>query len=307
MPPRGARPRAPFRAAAPRSAIICSHGGSGVRRVPGRDSRRQPLGSVAGGDRDRRALSDRGPTVAAAIAGDKLPYRIATGLPRNEAQAIVDALAPSGAVTTIGEPNSLAPDRLTPPVHQGAQAGKDGRITLKSSGNTRALDIVDVADLMETASGPPTAVTANRGPDIVRCPIHGLSYDRRRSSGCARCLGSARAQARQFQESGAIPVRTGSRLRDNPVRRAFLGLVVALALGFLPAVYYARVVQRGRLDALRAEQATLTAAPASPESLARFDALDAQVASSFRQGATRTLLLWVALAGVAGVVWWRAT
>ena len=87
------------------------------------------------------------------------------------------------------------------------------------------------------------------------------------------------------------------------MKRAFLGLAVALALGLLPAAYYARAVNGAAVRALRAEQTQLSALPASPELLARFDALDADVNAVRARGIGWTLAIWVAVAVAAGKLW----
>jgi uncharacterized membrane protein YidH (DUF202 family) len=99
----------------------------------------------------------------------------------------------------------------------------------------------------------------------------------------------------------------GSSFRDDPVRRSFWGLVVALFVGFLPAAYYARWSNRDTLLALRARQGHVSSLPATRESLARFDELDAAVDTAHRRGAERTLLIWMLGTSIAGVVWTRIT
>jgi hypothetical protein len=218
--------------------------------------------------------------------------RVGEGLSGADAQALVDALAALGA-TARQVPAGAAPGAppavvAVPVVTPVAVASVPPRAPVRS---TRAEpDVLDI----EVPVG-----------DTVRCPIHGLAYDRSRGSGCVRCMAPARAQARRLEdESGA----TGSRrLADSPVRRAFMGLALALLLGFVPTAYYARAANRGQLDALRAEQAGLSSKPATPDTLSRFDELDAQVQAAHRRGAGKALLIWIVVGGLTAAAWARLT
>jgi hypothetical protein len=255
------------------------------------------------------------PVVAAALDG--VPCRLAEGLDAADAEALVSALgtmgadarlSPCGARADLRESSAPLPGAGgARPSHELATAAgrKDGRITLKSADLEVPL-VVDVAEPIDFAEPGPEARTGVRGPDTIRCQNHGLAYNRRRASGCVKCLASARAQARRFQtessEPMSVPNNATSSLRVDPVRRAFWGLVVALFIGFLPTAYYARWSSRGTLLALRARQAELSSLPATKESLARFDALDAAVDVAYWRGAGRALLIWLAGTGIAGVV-----
>lgn len=268
------------------------------------------------------------PVVAEALEG--VPHLVASRLPRREAQAMVEVLdemgvlarlSPTGAplgreAPLVRPPAAVAPaakaqlarrpdDNLAPP------RPKDHRITLRSAEVATAL-VVDVSEPIEFAEAGPEGKTGVRGSDTLRCPIHGLMYNRRKASGCVRCLAGARVQARKLRQEQAHPFSEGSgaaanSLRDNPVRRAFWGLAVALLLGFIPAVYYARAINHRALLGLRAQQAALSSAPATQESLARFDELSEAVDQAHRRGAGRTLLIWFAAAGLSGLAWGRLT
>ncbi|MEP6653884.1 MAG: hypothetical protein ABJA82_11020, partial [Myxococcales bacterium] len=264
------------------------------------------------------------------------PCRVATRLSRREAQALLELLDGLGALArsaptegagddSASSPVGRAPRATAPPSAAGRQrpassvppelvsppAARDGRITLNSA-EVRTAAVVDVSEPIDFAEPGPDAQTGVRGPDTTRCPIHGLIYNRRKASGCVRCLAAARTQVRKLTAEGQVPFTAGapgsaSSLRHDPVRRAFWGLAVALLLGFVPAAYYARSVNRRELDVLRAEQATLSARPATKDSLARFDALDAAVDQTRGRGAGRTLLIWLAVGGATALVWSRAT
>lgn len=95
------------------------------------------------------------------------------------------------------------------------------------------------------------------------------------------------------------------RFAGDPVRRAFSGLALGLALGFVPAAYYARAVNGAEVGALRAEQSAMSARPASAEVLARFDALDAGVRAARSRGVALTLVIWVVAGGAVGAAWAR--
>ncbi|MES1205316.1 MAG: hypothetical protein ABUS79_05205 [Pseudomonadota bacterium] len=259
--------------------------------------------------------------VAAALDGEG-PCRVAERLPRGEAEALAATLEmlgvrarlnPAGAAwagTTALPAPALTPTASDPP------ARKDGRVTLKSA-DTQAT-VVDLSEPIEFAEAGPEGKTGVRGFDTTRCPVHGLVYNRRQASGCVRCLAPARARARQLE--GDTPAdddrqpptrrsRVGSRTgswRADPVRRAFLGLAVALAVGFIPAAYHARSSARREVGALRAQQLEIAATtPVTKAALNRFDDLDAEVRAAHLRSAGRTLLLWLVVSSAAGVAWTR--
>jgi hypothetical protein len=155
-------------------------------------------------------------------------------------------------------------------------------------------------------AGTPLRITTGRTggrPDIVRCPAHGLSYDRSRSSGCLRCLQPARAAARSIERQ-----LYASRLRElleNPVKRAFTGLALALLLGLVPAAYYARGVCGGEVRAIRARQAALVERSGGEELDRELARLDQAVDGVRRRGMRNTALLWLLVSGIAGAGWQR--
>ncbi len=260
------------------------------------------------------------PAVAAALEG--VPCRVAEGLGAPEAEALVSALAMMGATARLsprGTPlggrdasevltrgtSATWSDVLAPTTGR-----KDGRITLKSA-DLQVPSVVDVSEPIEFAEPGPDAKTGVRGADTIRCPVHGLVYNRRKASGCVKCLASARAQARKLHDESVRSlsplIKGGSSFREDTLRRAFGGLTVALLVGFLPAAYYARWPNRDALLALRDRQAQISSLPATKESLARFDELDAAVDTAHRRGAGRTLVIWMLGTGIAGAVWIRVT
>jgi hypothetical protein len=280
-------------------------------------------------------------SVAEGLEG--VPCRVGTRLSRREAQALLELLDGLGAVARsvptegsgggdqsasmpvgqaprhVSAPSAATPSAATPrhrdpampPELVSPPSVRDGRITLNSAA-VRPAAVVDVSEPIDFAEPGPEGQTGVRGSDTIRCPIHGLIYNRRKASGCVRCLAAARAQARKLTADNQVPFAAGattgfSSLRHDPIRRAFWGLAVTLLLGFLPAAYYARSINRREVDVLRAEQSTLSASPATRDSLARFDALDAAVDQTRSRGAGRTLLIWLAVSGVSALVWVRAT
>lgn len=279
------------------------------------------------------------PAVAAALAGTA-PCRVGRRLPAAEAQALVDALASLGAVARLS-PAGVAPAASQPPSRSTSMTGgdhltdhladpgsgvrmPDRRITLKSGDAHAAPVVVDVAEPMEFAEPGPEGRTGVRGADIVRCPVHGLAYNRRQASGCLRCLAPARARAKTLEDAGTPATGAGKEVDSradasspgagwlrgrfaSPARRALWGVVVALVLGFIPAAYHARVSTRRKALELRAEQTQVAAAAVTVATLARFDALDAQVDAVHLRGAGETLLIWIAVAGAAGFAWSRVT
>ena len=222
--------------------------------------------------------------VVAEVLAEGGNCRIAEDLSAKDAEALVAALAALGATS-----------RLSP-------AG--GSPAAKNAG-------ADLAVNMSATDGRPARPPPEPEPllvdlpagDTTRCPIHGLAYDRSRASGCVRCLAPVRSQVRTLVDA-SDDVDSG-RPGQPAVRRAFMGLGLALLLGFLPAAYYARSSNRRDLESLRAQQAALSARAATPELLARFDELDAQVQAGHLRGAGRTLLIWIVVGGLVGAAWFK--
>lgn len=111
-------------------------------------------------------------------------------------------------------------------------------------------------------------------------------------------------QGRLEEGAGARPPR---RWYEGPDRRLFLGVGFALALGFLPAAFYARGPGLARVRALRAAQAALSDQPASHELTATFFRLEDDVGRAFHRDAWTTLALWLGTAGLLGGLYRRLT
>jgi hypothetical protein len=145
------------------------------------------------------------------------------------------------------------------------------------------------------------------GSDNERCPVHGLLYDRRASTGCRKCQQDKDAGKRSAARGQVRAPAAPNRLRDNPPRRAFLGLALALGLGFLPAALYALQPAAGEVSRLRAEQADLSRRAGTEANLRRFDALDAQVDGSRTKAMRNTLIIWVVVGGAVMGAYYKVT
>lgn len=139
----------------------------------------------------------------------------------------------------------------------------------------------------------------------VRCPMHGLYYDKRRASGCRKCMAPA-AEAVRSTEAARRPKSLLS-LRDDPVRRAFMGLALAVLVGFLPAAYHALKMGAGEVRMLRDEQEQLSKRVGTEEVLRRFDEVEDKVAQARSRAMRNTFVIWVLVSGGTLVGWYRLT
>jgi len=139
----------------------------------------------------------------------------------------------------------------------------------------------------------------------VRCPKHGLYYDTTKTSGCRKCLEPARTVARRMERRGR-PFRLDD-IADQPVKRAFIGLGIALVLGFVPAAYYAWSVNAKEVLSLRETQGELSKRAATDEVLRQFDAIDVKVDEARSSGMQRTFLIWVLVTGAVAAGWYKIT
>jgi hypothetical protein len=172
----------------------------------------------------------------------------------------------------------------------------------------RARPSTSAASLREMDAGGSSGVAMDHDPknlNLVRCVQHGLYYDKTKASGCRKCLSSARDIAAKFEARDAT-VRIGD-FRGKPAKRAFLGLLFALVLGFLPAAYYCFGPGSTLARKLRVEQELLSRQPGTEEIVRRFDELDAQVGDSHDKTTRNTAIVWVAVAGVAMLGWYKVT
>ena len=117
---------------------------------------------------------------------------------------------------------------------------------------------------------------------------------------------STARQAANKMEAQAEGFHLGD-FRRKPAKRAFLGLVFALVLGFLPAVYYCFGPGTAEVRKLRVEQELLSRQPGTEEIMRRFDELDGQVGDAHSQATRNTSIVWVAVASVAMLGWYKIT
>lgn len=162
--------------------------------------------------------------------------------------------------------------------------------------------------LRDLGMGAASGVTMDEDPknlNLVRCVQHGLYYDKSKASGCRKCLSSAREMVNKM-EAQAAGFHLGD-FRRKPAQRAFLGLVFALVLGFLPAVYYCFGPGTTEVRKLRVEQELLSRQPGTDEIMRRFDELDGQVGDAHGQSTRNTSIVWFAVASVAMLGWYKIT
>jgi hypothetical protein len=138
----------------------------------------------------------------------------------------------------------------------------------------------------------------------VKCPKHGMFFDTRKASGCAKCLEPGRRMGVAMAEQAR-----GFKLADfeNPIKRAFLGLALALAIGFVPAAYHALGLGSREMRRLRDDQETLSHRPATEEIARRFEDLDAAVGNTKSRYMRNTGLIWIFFSGGALAGWFKLT
>jgi hypothetical protein len=140
---------------------------------------------------------------------------------------------------------------------------------------------------------------AEEGGNIERCPTHGLLFDKLKSRGCRKCLQARRSASQRDSLAGG--------LRASPVKRAFAGLGLAMALGFAPAAYYATGPAAADIQRLRAEQADLSQKAGTEAILIRFDQIDDLVSSRRWHVIGNTALIWLGASGALMVGFYRIT
>lgn len=142
-------------------------------------------------------------------------------------------------------------------------------------------------------------------PNIIRCQQHGLMYDRTKTDGCRKCL-------EPFRQTAALPDRkppivTLADLKHNEIKRALVGLGVALLLGFFPTAWYVFSVNEGEVLRLRAEQAEISKRPGTEDVRREFDKIDEEVDRTRGRGMWKAFFLWTAAAGSAMAGFYKAT
>jgi hypothetical protein len=177
----------------------------------------------------------------------------------------------------------------------------------KSPSTVAGASALNTTRLDSTSSDSGLAVDSHAAAAAyrVRCPKHGLFFDTRRASGCPRCLEPGRKMSVALAEQ-ARGFKLGE-FDDSPVKRAFIGLAIALVMGFIPAAYHALGVASREMRRLRAEQAALSQRPATEEIVRRFEEIDATVGHARNRYTRSTTLLWVVVTGGALIGWYRLT
>jgi hypothetical protein len=211
------------------------------------------------------------------------------------------ALDSSAGVPPVNPPGlDLALDLGGPPPSRPAAT----RVT---SGNLPGTSAMNATRLGASSSDSGLAVDSDVAANAhrVRCSTHGLFYDKQKASGCRKCLEPGRKMSAAMHEQAR-----GFKLieiEDNPVKRAFLGIAIALVVGFIPAAYHALRVGAGEMRRVRAEQEVLSRKPATLEIAAQFEELDVSVGTIKSRSMRNTGLLWMVVTGGALLGWYRVT
>jgi hypothetical protein len=186
---------------------------------------------------------------------------------------------------------------------RGARGGADEELS-----GIRPRPSISASALREMDAGGGSGVAMDEDPrnlNLVRCVQHGLYYDKTKASGCRKCLSGAREYVSKIEQKTAS-FRIGD-FRTNPAKRAFFGLAFALVLGFLPAAYYCFGPGATAARRLRVEQELLSRQTGTADNLRVFDDLNDQVLTSHERASRNTGIVWVAVAGVAMLGWYKIT
>lgn len=167
---------------------------------------------------------------------------------------------------------------------------------------------MSASSLREMDAGGASGVAMDDDPknlNLIRCVQHGLYYDKSKASGCRKCLSGVRDYVSKLEQK-PVGFHLGD-FRGKPARRGFAGLVLALAIGFLPAVYYCFGPGATEARRMRVEQELLSRQPGTEDNLRVFDDLDAQVQTSHERTSRNAGIVWFAVAGVTMLGWYRIT
>jgi hypothetical protein len=270
------------------------------------------------------------PSLRTSTAGDQFAQLGAPLQPAAPAAGTHDPFAPKrGSTPVLGTPARAArpsPSPTPSPASHQAQPSSSGlaldvrtnpKLDLDRSDRSgseeemqpvRPRPSTSASSLREMDAGGASGVAMDEDPrnlNLVRCVQHGLYYDKTKASGCRKCLSSAREVANKMTME-ATPFHMGN-LRRKPTQRAFLGLLFALVLGFLPAAYYCFGPGTTEVRRLRVEQELLSRQPGTEEIVRRFDELDGQVGETHDRSTRNTAIVWVAVASVAMLGWYKIT
>jgi hypothetical protein len=267
-------------------------------------------------------------------AGSQLGSSQGSAPPGTDPFAALPASNPGASNTWLAPPPAGSPvgrsraTRTPPPAsqHTSPVPGTDAFHADVSSGPRLELargDATRPSDDVVPVRGTPTAgslrdigaadasgVAMDEDPrnlNLVRCAQHGLYYDKTKASGCRKCMSTARELAMGFESRNAPASLKVANLRNQPAKRAFIGLAVAFLLGLLPAAYYA--FGPGSADAreLRVRQEVLSRQPGTEEILHQFDELDEQVNRSRDRSLRNIALVWATTSIAAMAGWYKVT
>lgn len=245
------------------------------------------------------------PSVADGLSGGFC--LVARAQPEADAKRLADELKDLGATPKLqpaGIPLKITIKRSPDGRARKEGAGRGGDTSASSGSFDRPsgteagpMQLVEMGARIETSVRQAPSAVKQKTSDMIRCPLHGLAYDRLSASGCMRCLQPAREAAR------AMETRGGGGLNTDPVKRAFAGMAIAVLVGLVPAAYYAVGINGAEVKRLRARQAELSDQPGTKQLTDEFDALDADVSRARGRGLRNTVVLWVLVSGVAGFAW----
>ncbi len=164
---------------------------------------------------------------------------------------------------------------------------------------------LNTSKIVATSSASGLQVDGDEHTYSVRCPTHGLHYDRRKASGCRKCQEGVRQQGESMEMRRARFQLEG--FDEDPVKRAFIGLAIALAVGFLPAAFHAKGPGANETKRIRAEQEDLSRRTGSDDVLRRFDILEAQLPDARKRAMRNTAVLWFVVSAGVMAGWYKIT
>jgi len=169
---------------------------------------------------------------------------------------------------------------------------------------------VSASSLREVGMRGASGVSMDEDPrnlNLVRCVQHGLYYDKTKASGCRKCMSPAREVASKMAAEAEAKVAHVGNLRSKPAKRAFMGLGLALILGFIPAAYYCFGPGSAKARELRVEQELLGRQPGTEQVIKQFDSIDLQVNEQHEAATRNTAIVWIAITSVSLLGWYKIT
>jgi hypothetical protein len=215
----------------------------------------------------------------------------------------------TGSVRPVAPPPGRDPFGAKEEVPQGLELDMRGRTPSDDARRAGAVAPGSSARLEAGSSSASLSVDRDAASEAyrIRCPKHGLFYDKRKASGCRKCLEPGRKMAAAITSANPW---VGFRIYDfgeNASARAFVGIGIALLVGLMPAAFHAMRVGVRDLHRLRNEQELLSHRPASEDVVRRFDELEAEVSSSHSRAMRNTAIIWFVVTGGAMAAWYKFT